>query len=82
MFDRVSFMIYTHIFIQDGSGAISAKEIKEVLGVSKKFGNENIWDDIIKEVDINGDGEISYDEFKIMMQKFLKQNEVPNYNSV
>jgi len=41
------------------------------LGVGKKFGSEKIWDDIINEVDANGDGEISYDEFRVMMHKFL-----------
>lgn len=42
-----------------------------MLGVGKKFGNENIWNDIIKEVDLDGNGEISYEEFKLMMSKFL-----------
>lgn len=40
--------------------------------MGKKFGNEHIWEDIIKEVDTDGDGEISYDEFKKMMHKLLK----------
>lgn len=39
--------------------------------MGKKLGKEDIWDDIIKEVDVNGDGEISFDEFKEMMYKFL-----------
>ena len=42
------------------------------MGVGRRFKNENIWKEIIKEVDVNGDGEISYEEFKIMMQKFLE----------
>jgi Ca2+-binding EF-hand superfamily protein len=33
--------------------------------------NENIFDEIVKEVDINGDGVISFDEFKQMMQKLF-----------
>lgn len=45
--------------------------MKVILGGGKKIGNEKIWDDIIKEVDVNGDGEVSYEEFKLMMQKFL-----------
>jgi Ca2+-binding EF-hand superfamily protein len=44
-----------------------------VLGVNKKLGNEGIWNDIIREVDIDGDGEISFDEFKLMMKKFLNK---------
>jgi Ca2+-binding EF-hand superfamily protein len=47
-----------------------------VLGVGRRFGNESIFDDIIKEVDVNGDGEISYEEFKVMMQKFLNNQDV------
>ena len=45
--------------------------------MGKKFGNEHIWEDIIKEVDKNGDGEISYEEFKEMMQRFLFADESP-----
>ncbi len=44
-----------------------------MLGVGKKFGNDEIWNDIIKEVDVNGDGEVSYEEFKLMMTNFLSQ---------
>ena len=32
-----------------------------------------MWEDIIKEVDVNNDGEITYDEFKKMMKKFLEK---------
>lgn len=46
-----------------------------MLGAGKKFGNENIWSDIIKEVDADGNGEISFEEFKVMMSKFLS-NEI------
>ena len=35
------------------------------------MGKQDIWDDILKEVDVNGDGEISFAEFKEMMMKFL-----------
>jgi len=41
-----------------------------VLDHGKKL-EERVWDDIIKEVDINGDGEISYAEFEKMMEKLL-----------
>jgi Ca2+-binding EF-hand superfamily protein len=33
--------------------------------------DEKVWNDIITEVDGNGDGEISFVEFKTMMQKIL-----------
>lgn len=58
------------LFDKDGGGTISSLEVKEVLGVGKKF-DERIWDEIIGEVDIDGDGEISYEEFKSMMEKLL-----------
>ena len=61
------------LFDKDGNGSISAQEIKAVLGVGKKFGNEKIFDEIIREVDTNGDGVITYDEFKVMMRKFLDE---------
>ena len=44
-----------------------------MLGQGKNITNDNIWDDIIKEVDANGDGEISLPEFESMMNRFLQQ---------
>jgi calcium-dependent protein kinase len=58
------------MFDKDGSGFISADEVKSVLGVGKNV-DEKLWLDIVKEVDANGDGEISFSEFKIMMEKLL-----------
>ena len=57
------------MFDKDGNGTISADEIKSVLG---KAVNQKILDDMIKEVDVNGDGEISLIEFKEMMLKFIE----------
>jgi calcium-dependent protein kinase len=51
---------------KDGSGSISVEEIKDVLGVGKNI-NKEVWDQLVLEVDENGDGEVSYEEFKIMM---------------
>jgi calcium-dependent protein kinase len=65
-----------NLFDKDGSGTISADEIKEVLGVGKNI-DEKIWNDIVMEVDGNGDGEISFTEFKIMMQKLLIDDKAP-----
>ena len=47
---------------------ISADEIKEVLGFGKTLSEEAV-NDIIKQVDANGDGEISFEEFAQMMRK-------------
>jgi Ca2+-binding EF-hand superfamily protein len=42
-----------------------------VLGIGKKISNQ-VWEEVVKEVDENGDGEISYEEFERMMKKFLQ----------
>jgi len=34
--------------------------------------SDEVWKQVVLEVDENGDGEVSFDEFKIMMQKLLK----------
>jgi calcium-dependent protein kinase len=69
-----------NLFDKDGGGSISANEIKEVLGVGKSI-DEKVWNDIIKEVDANGDGEISFLEFKIMMQKLLTDESTLHANN-
>ncbi len=56
------------MFDKDGNGKISADEIRSFLGNSVDTAG---MDAIIKEVDSNGDGEISLVEFKEMMLKFL-----------
>jgi len=58
------------MFDKDGSGIISASEIKEVLcfGGNNDISNAAV-DTIIKQVDENGDGEISFEEFVTMMKK-------------
>ena len=61
------------MFDRDGGGTISADEIREVLGVGKKI-DEKIWDDIIAEADIDGSGNIDFDEFSKMMKSLLKNN--------
>lgn len=48
------------MFDKDGDGKITANELKQLLGSSDQFKNkpEKFWDDMIKEVDLNGDGEV------------------------
>ena len=61
-------------FDKDSSGEITFDEIEEVF--KKSVANkENVREallKIIKEVDINGDGNISFEEFSIVMRKMLK----------
>lgn len=58
------------LFDKDGGGSISATEIKETLGIGKAI-SQHIWDEIVAEVDIDGDGDIDFDEFAKMMKKLM-----------
>ncbi|CAG9322022.1 unnamed protein product [Blepharisma stoltei] len=51
------------MFDKDGNGSISADELRKVLegGASS---SEQVWNDIIDQVDQNGDGEIDLQEFE------------------
>jgi calmodulin len=55
------------VFDRDGSGAISAAEIRDVMtNLGKKLTDEEI-DEMIRAADIDGDGQIDYEEFVKMM---------------
>lgn len=56
------------MFDQDDSGFISKDEVRESLLKIHKFSEDEI-NEIIGQVDENGDGEISFEEFKIIMTK-------------
>lgn len=58
-------------FDKDKNGSISLTEIKTVLG-SKQNSKFQDWEKIIKELDSDGNGEISFDEFKKMMYKIIQ----------
>lgn len=55
------------MFDRDQSGSITPAEIKAVLHSQENKLPEVVIDAIIKQVDLNGDGEISFDEFTEMM---------------
>ena len=59
------------LFDKDGGGTIEAAEVASILGnnMSKE---EQVWQDVIREVDINGDGQIDFEEFKVMMLKLVE----------
>ena len=58
------------MYDKDGSGTISIDEIKEVIGQGQTISDE-VWAQVVMEVDANGDGEVSYEEFKEMMHALL-----------
>lgn len=56
-----------HMFDLDGNGYITSDELKETIPI--ELNNKLTWKDLIKEVDTDGDEQISFDEFKQMMNK-------------
>jgi calcium-dependent protein kinase len=58
------------LFDKDKSGSISKTELKQMLGGSENI-SEDVWLELIKEVDGNGDGEIGFNEFRDMLVKMV-----------
>jgi calcium-dependent protein kinase len=58
------------LFDKDKDGKINAKELEEVLsGEGVKVSDKQVFKDILKECDINNDGEVDFEEFqKCMLQ--------------
>ncbi|OMJ74115.1 hypothetical protein SteCoe_27035 [Stentor coeruleus] len=56
------------LFDKDGSGSITVDEIRTVLG-SGQILDMHVWNEIIREVDQNGDGLIDLKEFFVLMTK-------------
>jgi calcium-dependent protein kinase len=54
------------VFDKDGSGKISANELKEILGNQGQSDSE-LWEQLIGECDVNRDGEIDFNEFLALM---------------
>jgi Ca2+-binding EF-hand superfamily protein len=46
-----------------------------VLGVGKAI-DKKVWEDIVSEIDLDGNGDIDFEEFSQMMQALLKK-EIP-----
>jgi calcium-dependent protein kinase len=61
-----------NMFDKDKSGKINAQELKQVLGKEGQI-KEKVWNQIINEIDVNGDGEISFVEFQTMMNKVASE---------
>jgi len=57
-----------HLFDSDNSGRISLDELKQMMlpMVGGKM-TDTEWRQMMKDIDKNGDGSISYDEFKVLI---------------
>ena len=62
------------IFDKDDSGKITPDELKMVLGQDAVI-DDNVWTQLIHEIDINEDGEISFYEFDKMMDLVREEPE-------
>ena len=70
LLDEDQLKLSFQLFDKDGSGTGTTDELRDALGIGKNI-DEKVWEDVIKEVDENGDGEIDFEEFKHMMQKLV-----------
>ena len=62
------------VFDKDGSGAITAAEFKHFMTtMGEKFSEEEV-DEIIAEVDKDGDGEIDYEAFVQMIAPIVQES--------
>lgn len=69
------------LFDKDGGGTIDAREIAEVLG-QNAAADSSVWEEVIREVDTNGDAKIDFEEFQVMMTKLANRRDtLDNHNA-
>ena len=59
-------------FDKDKSGAISIEEIMLIFKKTSNDVDKKVFEKMMKEVDLNGDGVIQFDEFQEIMEEFFK----------
>ena len=59
------------VFDRDKNGCISHDELKYILGEYNPNAKEYLWKKMIQQIDLNKDGQISYEEFHKMMMDVI-----------
>ena len=64
----LNYLIFSfRVFDKDGNGYISSAELRHVMtNLGEKLTDEEV-DEMIREADIDGDGQVNYEEFVAMM---------------
>ena len=60
-----------NIFDRDKNGCISQNELKYILGEYNPNAKDQLWKKMIEQIDLNRDGQISYEEFHKMMMDVI-----------
>ena len=59
------------VFDRDKNGGICQNELKFILGEYNANAKDYLWKKMIEQIDLNKDGQISYDEFHKMMMEVI-----------
>ena len=63
------------MFDRNQDGTISFEEVREILGGGQaNEGTDDVYKQMIQEMDIDGDGQISFEEFEKVMTQMISQN--------
>ena len=60
------------MFDQNQDGTISYDEVRELLGGQSLGESDEVFRDMIKEMDVDGDGTIDFAEFEQMMTQMIQ----------
>lgn len=63
------------IFDKDGDGTITAKELGTVMRSLGQNPTDQELDDMVKEIDVDGNGEIDFEEFVTLMTRKMEDTE-------